>query len=173
MAAKRKTAKYGLKAAKATPAKAKLAKGGLKLGKRRAERTPAGTAVLYGQALAGNERAREDLRKAFASARKAYSRTSDRRGRPDIGALIEDRKAQREAGKAVAQLREALRIASRTRRKPERSKKPLVALVVVAGAGTAVAANEDLRSKLLGSGSSSDKDGPAAATATTSTPQSV
>jgi hypothetical protein len=149
MAAKSKTAKFGLKAAKAAPAKAKIAKTGFKLGKRKAERTPAGTAVLYGQALVGNEAARDELRDAYTAARKAYARSADRKGRPNVGTLIEDRKARKEAGKASQSLRQALRIADRRRKKPKSSKGPIVAVIVVAGAGTAVALNEDLRNKLL------------------------
>jgi len=159
MAAKGKTAKVGFKAAKAAPAKGKLAKAGLKLGKRKAERIPAGTAVLYGRALVGNAEARDDLRDAYASARKAYARSSDRRGRPDIGALFEDRKARREAGKASASLREALQIASSNRKKPRSAKGPVIAVIAVAGAGTAVALNEDLRAKVLAPFTGSDRSG--------------
>ena len=158
MAAKRKAAKVGFKAVRAAPAKGKLAKTGAKFGKRRAERTRAGTAVLYGQALVGNEQARDDLRQAYASARKAYARSSDRRGRPDIAALFEDRKARKEAGKASAKLREALQIASRTRRKPKSSKGPVIAVIAVAGSGTAVALNEDLRNKVTGKSSGDNGD---------------
>lgn len=159
MAAKGKAAKIGFKSLKAAPAKDKLAKGGLKLGKRKVERTPAGTAVLYGRALIGNEEARNDLREAYASARKAYSRSSDRRGRPDIEALLKDRKARREAGKAASSLREALQIAGRTRKKPKSaSKAPVIAVIAVAGAGTAVAMNEDLRNKVLAPFSGSGQD---------------
>ena len=76
------TQKQVLKAAKAAPAKGKLAKGGLKLGRRKVERTPAGTVALYGQALVGNREAREELRDALTSARKAYRRSAGRGGRP-------------------------------------------------------------------------------------------
>ena len=126
-----------------------MASAGLKLGKRRVARSRAGTAVLYGKALAGNQQARKDLRGAYTSARKAYARSSDRRGRPDIGALLEDRKARKEAHKAASSLREALQIARRTREKPKSSKGPVIAVVAVAGAGTAVALNENLRAKAL------------------------
>ena len=111
MAAKRTAAKAGFKFFRAAPAKGKLAKGAFRLGRRRAIRTPAGTAVLYGQALVGNQQARKDLRGAYTSARKAYARTADWRGRPDIGALFEDRKARKETGKALSSLREALKVA--------------------------------------------------------------
>jgi len=80
----------------------------LKFGKRKAARTRAGTAVLFGRALVGNEEARGDLRDAFASGRKAYARGSDRRGRPDVNAFLEDRKARKEARNAATSLRPAV-----------------------------------------------------------------
>ena len=129
--------------------KRKAARASFKLGKHRAARTRAGTAVLYGRALVGNKQAREELRDAYTSARKAYARSSDRRGRPDIGALLEDRKSRKEAHNAASSLREAMQIARRTREKPKSSKGPVIAVVAVAGAGTAVALNENLRSKAL------------------------
>lgn len=115
------------------------AKTGLKLGKRKASRTPAGTVVLYGKALVGNDQARTELRDALDSARTAYRRSSDRRGRLDIGALLEDRKARREAGNAVASLRRALRTAGRKREQPKSAKGPAVVVLAVAATGGAVA----------------------------------
>jgi len=169
MAAKRTAAKAGFKVLKAAPAKAKLklAKGAFRFGKRRAVRTPAGTAVLYGHALVGNQQARRDLRGAYKSARKAYARTTDWRGRPDIGALLEDRKARKETGKAVSSLREAFQIAGRTRKKQKSRKGPAIAVVAVAGAGAALALNEDLRGKALAPFTGNDSaDGDAAMTTT-------
>jgi hypothetical protein len=128
--------------------KGKVAKGGFKVGRRRAARTRTGTAVMFGRALIGNERAREELRDAYSSARKAYRRGSDRRGRPDLAALLQDRKAQREAGNAAASVRSALQIANRSREKPSSRKGPAIAAVAVAGA-SAVALNKNLRAKAL------------------------
>ena len=129
-------AKAGLKAAKAAPAKGKAAKGGLKLGRRKVERTKPATAFFYAQALVGNAEARAELADAGRSARKAYRRSSDRRGRPDLVALLDDRKAKREAGNAVASLRSALRIARKRRKKPRSVKGPATVLAVTAaGAG--------------------------------------
>jgi hypothetical protein len=121
------------------PLKRKVTKSGLKLSKRKAVRTPAGTAVLYGQALVGNEKAREELRDALGSARKAYRRSSDGRGRPDLGSLLQDRKARREAGNAAASFQQALRTAGRKRKKPKSVKGPVLVVAAVAGTGTAVA----------------------------------
>jgi hypothetical protein len=122
--------------------KTKAGKTGLKLGKRKVERTPAGTAVLYGRALVGNQQAREELRDAYASARKAYKRSSDRSGRPDVVALLQDRKASREAGNALTSLKKALRVADRNRKKPKSAKGPAIAVIAVAGAGTALAVSK-------------------------------
>lgn len=166
MAAKRTAAKAGFNFFRAAPAKGKLAKGAFRLGRRRAIRTPAGTAVLYGQALVGNQQARKDLRGAYTSARKAYARTADWRGRPDIGALFEDRKARKETGKALSSLREALKVAGRTRTKPKSRKGPVIAVVAVAGAGTALALNENLRATALAPFTGTDSgDGGAASDA--------
>ena len=116
--------------------KRKAAKAGLKAGKNKAARTPVGTVVFTAKALAGNEQARRELKDAYASARKAYRRSSDRRGRPDLGALLEDRKAKREAGNALTSLRSALSIARKRRKKPRSVKGPATALAVTAaGAG--------------------------------------
>lgn len=115
------------------------AKGGLKFGKRKAVRSRAGTAVLFGRALVGNEEARGDLRDAVASGRKAYARGSDRRGRPDVSAFLEDRKARKEARSAATSLRDAIRVARRTREKPKSSKGPALAVAAAAGAATVVA----------------------------------
>lgn len=139
MAIKRTAVKGGLKTAKRVPAKGKLARSGLKLGRRKAERTPAGTAVLYGQALVGNEGARDELRDAYTSARKAYRRSSDRSGRPDLAALLGDRKASREASNALTSLTRALQIADRKRKKPRSAKGPAIAVIALAGAGAGTA----------------------------------
>lgn len=152
------------KAAKKVPAKGKLAKGGFRIGKRKAARTPAGTAVFYVKALVVNERARNSLRDAIASARKVYDRSSDRRGRVNLAALLDDRKARREGQNALASLRTALQIADKNRKQPKSAKGPAVAVIVVAGAGTALAVNKDLRAKALGlvGSISSNGDAPAA-----------
>jgi hypothetical protein len=133
-------------------AKDKIGKGGLKLGKAKVKRTPAGTVMLTGRALVGNAAARDELREAYVSARKAYRRSSDRSGRPDLTALLQDRKASKEAGNALSSLRQAVRIADRKREKPRSVKAPVIAVVTVAGAGTAVALSPALRSKITGGG---------------------
>jgi hypothetical protein len=157
-----KTAKLGLGTAKAAPAKGKLAKGGLKLGRAKVKRTPAGTVILTTKALVGNAAARDELRDAYTAARKAYRRSSDRRGRPDLTALLQDRKASKEAGNALSSLSQALRIADRKREKPRSVKAPMIAVVTVAGAGTAVALTPALRNKIMGGGSEEPTGSPEA-----------
>ena len=110
--------------------KGKSVKGGLKFSKRRAKRTPAGTVVLYGKALVGDSEAREELRSAVQSARKAYTRGSDK-----------------EAGRAAQSLSRALRIAGRKREKPKSAKGPAIAIAAAAGAGAAVAAKRSKSSQ--------------------------
>jgi hypothetical protein len=163
MPGKSTMAKVGLKTAKKAPAKGKLAKGGFKLGKRKAERTPAGTAAFYAKVLLTNERARTNLREAIASAKKVYERSTDRRGRVSIAALLDDRKARREGQNALASLRTALQIANRNRKQPKSAKGPAIAVIVVAGTGTALAVNKDLRAKALGLFGSKSSNGNAPA----------
>ncbi|HEX5911342.1 MAG TPA: hypothetical protein VFY44_12690 [Thermoleophilaceae bacterium] len=115
--------------------KRKAAKSGFKAGKRKAARTPAGTAVFTAKALAGNQQARAELRDAYASARKAYKRSADRSGRPNIVTLLDDRKAKKEAGNALTSLRHALKIAEKRRQKPRGGKGPAVLVLTAAGAG--------------------------------------
>jgi hypothetical protein len=144
-------------------AKNTIAKGGRKLGKAKVKRTPAGTVVLTGRALVGNAAARDELREAYVSARKAYRRSSRRGGRPDLAALLQDRKASKEAGNALSSLRQALRIADRKREKPRSVKAPVIAVATVAGAGTAVAFVPALRSKVTGGGAQEAPTGNGAA----------
>ena len=92
--------------------------------------------MFTAKALAGNEQAREELRDAYTSARKAYKRSADRSGRPNIVTLLDDRKAKKEAGNALTSLRHALRIADKKRRKkPRGGKGPAVLVLTAAGAG--------------------------------------
>ncbi len=99
-----------------------VAKGGLRFGRRKVKRTPVGTAMLYGQALIGNQEARGELQDAATAARKAYRRGSDK-----------------EAGRAAQSLTRALQIAGRKREKPRSAKGPAIAIAAVAGVGAAVA----------------------------------
>ena len=91
--------------------------------------------MFTAKALAGNQQARAELSDAYQSARKAYARSADRSGRPNIVTLLDDRKAKKEAGNAVTSLRHALKIAEKRRKKPSGGKGPAVLVLTAAGAG--------------------------------------
>ena len=100
----------------------------------------------YVQRMVEDEELRENLRTAFQSARKAYTRMANSKG--PVKAVTEDKKTQRELRQAAASLRDAadsLRGAKR-RRRPRLGRLLLLALV---GAGLALVLNEDLRKKAL------------------------
>src|SRR5919204_1327846 len=100
----------------------------------------------YVQRLIEDEDLRENLRTAYDSARRAYTRMSN--GKGPARALMDDRKVQKQLREAASSLREAadsLR-GARRRRKRRRGRLLLVGLV---GAGLALALNENLRKKAL------------------------
>jgi adenylosuccinate synthase len=99
----------------------------------------------YVQRLAEDAALRDDLRAAYTSARKAYSRMD---GKAPQKAL-EDKKVRRDLGQAASSLKSA---ADALREKPKRKKRRRrggVLILLLAGAGAAVALNEGLRKKVL------------------------
>ena len=97
----------------------------------------------YVQRLLEDPELRENLRKAYESARRAYGRLNGK----GPGKALDDRKAQRELKQAVTALRDA---AEALRQKPKRKKRRgRLLLVGLIGAGAAVALNEGLRKKVL------------------------
>jgi hypothetical protein len=98
----------------------------------------------YVQRIAQDEELRDNLRTAFESARKAYSRMSN--GRGPVKAVTEDKKTQKELRQAAASLREAAESLRGKRRKRRRGR---MLLVVIVGGGLALALNEGLRKKVL------------------------
>ncbi len=101
----------------------------------------------YVQRIVEDDELRENLRTAFESARKAYTRMAN--GKGPAKALVEDKKVQRELKDAASSLRDAadsLRGAKRRRRRGRRGRMLVIALV---GAGLALALSEDLRKKVL------------------------
>jgi hypothetical protein len=123
--------------------------------KKKAAKGAAG-AVAAGKAAASNpyisrliedEELRDNLRNAYESARKAYARMSN--GKGPAKALLDDKKTQKELQQAASNLKEAaetLRGAKKGGRKRKR-RGGLVLLVV--GAGAALALSEGLRKKVL------------------------
>jgi hypothetical protein len=100
----------------------------------------------YVQQLFEDDELRENLRTAYQSARKAYARMSN--GKGPVKAVTEDKKTQKELRAAAASLRDAaesLRSAPR-KRKRRRGGKLMLLLV---GAGLALALSESLRKKVL------------------------
>jgi hypothetical protein len=97
----------------------------------------------YVQRLAEDEELRENLRKAFVSAKKAYGRIN---GKGPAKAL-DDKKVQRELKEAATSLKEAAD-GLRGRKKRKRRKGRLLLLAIV-GAGLALALSEGLRKKAL------------------------
>ena len=98
----------------------------------------------YVQRLAEDDELRENLRNAFESARKAYTRMSN--GKGPVKAVTEDKKTQKELRQAAASLREAAESLRGKRRKRRRGR---MLLVVIVGGGLALALNEGLRKKVL------------------------
>jgi hypothetical protein len=99
----------------------------------------------YVQRLVEDEELRDNLRTAFESAKKAYSRIN---GKGPVKALTEDKKTQKELKEAASSLREA---AEALRGKKKRKRRGLGRLLLVAlvGGGLALALSEDLRKKVL------------------------
>ena len=121
--------------------------------KKKAAKGAAG-AVAAGKAAASNpyvnrliedEELRDNLRTAYDSARNAYSRMAN--GKGPAKALFDDKKTQKELQQAASNLKEAadaIRGGKKTRKK---RKGGLILLVV--GAGVALALSEGLRKKVL------------------------
>ncbi|MGH2837898.1 MAG: hypothetical protein ACRDJY_06065 [Thermoleophilaceae bacterium] len=88
---------------------------------------------------------RDNLRTAYESARKAYGRIN---GKGPVKALTEDKKVQKELREAASSLRDAAdTLRGSTKKRKRRGGRKL--LLVVVGAGLALALSEGLRKKLL------------------------
>jgi adenylosuccinate synthase len=100
----------------------------------------------YVQRLVEDEELRDNLRTAFQSAKKAYSRMAN--GKGPVKALTEDKKTQKELREAASSLRDAAD-SLRGAKKKRRGGFGKFLLVGVVGAGLALALSEDLRKKVL------------------------
>jgi hypothetical protein len=98
----------------------------------------------YVQRVMQDPELRENLRSAFESARKAYTRMSN--GRGPVKAVTEDKKVQRELKEAASSLKDA---ADSLRGKKRKRRKGRLLFVAVVGAGLALALSEGLRKKVL------------------------
>ena len=100
----------------------------------------------YVNQLIEDNELRDNLRTAFESARKAYGRIN---GKGPVKALTEDKKVQKELREAAGSLRDAadtLRGASKRKKRGGAGRKLVLLLV---GAGLALALSEGLRKKVL------------------------
>src|SRR3954451_1553036 len=121
--------------------------------KKKAAKGAAG-AVAAGKAVASNEyvsrlvedeELRDNLRTAYESARNAYSRMSN--GKGPAKALLDDKKTQKELQNAASELKQAADAIRGGKKRKGRKRTGLLLLVV--GAGLALALSEGLRKKVL------------------------
>lgn len=108
----------------------------------------AGKAVrsnTYVQRLVEDDELRDNLRNAFDSARKAYSRMSN--GKGPVKAVTENKKVQRDLREAATSLKDAAE-QLRDGKKKKHGKRRLFLLAIIGG-GIALAASEGLRKKVL------------------------
>jgi hypothetical protein len=109
----------------------------------------AAQAAPYVQRVVEDEELRDNVRVAFEAARDAFERVS--KGKAPARVVLDDKKFHKNVQEAAAALREAsesLREAPRKQRK-RRGGLGRKLLVLVVGAGVALALSSDLRSKLL------------------------
>jgi adenylosuccinate synthase len=99
----------------------------------------------YVQRIVQDDDLRENLRTAYESARKAYERMSN--GKGPAKAILDDKKTQRELKEAATSLREAADTLRGAKAKKKRRGGKLILLLV--GAGAALALSEGLRKKVL------------------------
>jgi len=123
--------------------------------KKKKAATGAAGAVAAGKAVASNEyvsrlvedeELRDNLRTAYESARKAYSRMAN--GKGPAKALLDDKKTQKNLQDAASNLKDAadaLRGGKKTRKRKRRG----TLLLLIVGAGAALALSEGLRKKVL------------------------
>ena len=103
----------------------------------------------YVQRIVSDDELRDNVRVAFESAKSAYERLSN--GKAPTKALMDDKKLHKDLKEAAEALRDA---GSALREAPKKRKKRSGGLgrkllLLVIGAGAAVALSSDLRSKLL------------------------
>jgi adenylosuccinate synthase len=97
----------------------------------------------YVQRLIEDDDLRENLRTAYDSARKAYARMSNGKGPT---AALNDKKTQKQLREAATSLKDAAETLKKAKR-PKRRGRGLLLLLV--GAGLALALSEGLRKKAL------------------------
>ena len=101
----------------------------------------------YVQRIVEDDDLRDNLRTAFESARKAYTRMAN--GKGPAKAVMEDKKTQKELKEAASSLREAADSLRGAKRKKRKGRKRRLLLIALVGGGLALALNEGLRKKAL------------------------
>ena len=101
----------------------------------------------YVQRLVEDDELRDNLRSAFESARKAYTRMSN--GKGPVKAVTEDKKVQRELRDAATSLKDAADSLRGGKKKKKKRGKGRLLLVALIGGAVALAASEGLRKKVL------------------------
>jgi hypothetical protein len=101
----------------------------------------------YLQRLAEDDELRENLRTAFDSARKVYTRVSN--GKGPYKTLTEDKKTQKQLREAATSLRDAANSLRGAKASSGKRKRRGGLLLLLVGAGLAFALSEGLRSKVL------------------------
>ncbi|HEX4307545.1 MAG TPA: hypothetical protein VHZ54_16030 [Solirubrobacterales bacterium] len=107
-----------------------------------------GTLKPIAEELLENSYARENLTEGAEKLRDAYERSRKRRVKPS-----KDRKLRRQLEAAIAALDEGTAALASGRKKPKRTGRNLVLVLigaVLAGAAAVLATNEDLRNQALG-----------------------
>jgi hypothetical protein len=99
----------------------------------------------YVQRLVEDDELRDNLRTAYESARKAYTRMAN--GKGPAKALFDDKKTQRQLKEAASSLRDAADALRGARKRKRRRGGRLLLLLV--GACVALALSEGLRKKVL------------------------
>ena len=100
----------------------------------------------YVQRLVEDEELRDNLRTAYDSARNAYERIAN--GKGPAKAILDDKKTQKELREAATSLRDAAD-SLRGSKKKKKGRKGRKLLILVVGAGAALALSEGLRKKVL------------------------
>ena len=100
----------------------------------------------YVQRIVEDDQLRDNLRTAYESARKAYERMSN--GKGPVKAITDDKKTQKELKEAATSLREAADSLRGAKAKKKGRRRGRILLLVV-GAGLALALSEGLRKKVL------------------------
>ncbi len=99
----------------------------------------------YVQRLIEDEDLRDNLRTAYESARNAYDRIAN--GKGPAKAILDDKKTQKELREAATSLRDAADSLRGSKKKKGKKGRRLLLLLV--GAGAALALSEGLRKKVL------------------------